>query len=457
MDKGSKLGNRRRMALADIPGNTASRRLDSWKEIAEYLGRDVRTATRWEAQGLPLHRVPGGKGTSVFAYTHEIDAWMAGPRSRASGALPPAPPPAAPSSVEPGPPPAMRRAGPAAIAAVAALALMATGAAAVARLAPAPLDPATLRAVATQTEVHVADASGTSRSIHYFKPGAQLISIAGARLEDLDRDGVQEVLLAVSNYTNQEARSIEGGEVLAMETTGGVRWRFAFDDAVSFASREFAGPWAFVDLQVRRSAAPSLVAVAAHDFVWWGALVAVLDNNGHRKGTFVNPGWIESVLWLESNRLAIGGFNNLRDEAVLALLDAEHLDGQAPGGAGTPYACTTCPPGSPLFYATFARSELNRVTASRFNRGRVSTLNDRILLTTSETGTEYSEVNAIYEFDRDLRLLTARYSDRYWDEHRRLELEGRISHTREACPDRDGPAAIHVWSGTEWTRIPTTR
>lgn len=53
-------------------------RLDSWKEIAEYLGRDVRTAMRWEQElGLPVHRVPGGLRRGVFAISEEIDAWIA--------------------------------------------------------------------------------------------------------------------------------------------------------------------------------------------------------------------------------------------------------------------------------------------------------------------------------------------------------------------------------------------
>jgi Tol biopolymer transport system component len=51
-------------------------RLDSWKEIATHLGRDVRTVIRWEKKGLPVHRVPGGKRQAVFAYTEEIDAWL---------------------------------------------------------------------------------------------------------------------------------------------------------------------------------------------------------------------------------------------------------------------------------------------------------------------------------------------------------------------------------------------
>jgi len=54
-------------------------RLDSWKEIADYLKRDVRTVRRWEkSRRLPVHRVPGGNRQSVFAYTEEIERWLQG-------------------------------------------------------------------------------------------------------------------------------------------------------------------------------------------------------------------------------------------------------------------------------------------------------------------------------------------------------------------------------------------
>lgn len=54
------------------------KRLDSWKEIADYLDRDLRTAIRWEQEkGLPVHR-PGGKRQAVFAFGDEIDAWFKG-------------------------------------------------------------------------------------------------------------------------------------------------------------------------------------------------------------------------------------------------------------------------------------------------------------------------------------------------------------------------------------------
>jgi tetratricopeptide (TPR) repeat protein len=52
------------------------RRLESWKEIAAYLGRDVRTAQRWERrEQLPVHRLQHSKRGSVYAYPVELDAW----------------------------------------------------------------------------------------------------------------------------------------------------------------------------------------------------------------------------------------------------------------------------------------------------------------------------------------------------------------------------------------------
>lgn len=50
--------------------------LNSWKEIADYLKRSVRTVQRWEARfGLPVrHRA--GKRTSVFAIQAELDSWL---------------------------------------------------------------------------------------------------------------------------------------------------------------------------------------------------------------------------------------------------------------------------------------------------------------------------------------------------------------------------------------------
>ncbi len=58
-------------------------RLDSWKEIAARLKRDMSTVQRWEKQeGLPVHRHLHNKRGSVYAYTSELDTWWDGRRQR---------------------------------------------------------------------------------------------------------------------------------------------------------------------------------------------------------------------------------------------------------------------------------------------------------------------------------------------------------------------------------------
>src|SRR6266700_1128454 len=52
-------------------------RLDSWKEIAAYLRRDVRTVQRWEKkEGLPVYRHQHDKLGSIYAYRAELTDWF---------------------------------------------------------------------------------------------------------------------------------------------------------------------------------------------------------------------------------------------------------------------------------------------------------------------------------------------------------------------------------------------
>jgi len=52
--------------------------LNSWKEVAAYMGRGVRTVQRWEATlGLPIHRAGSTERSPVLAFPRELDAWLA--------------------------------------------------------------------------------------------------------------------------------------------------------------------------------------------------------------------------------------------------------------------------------------------------------------------------------------------------------------------------------------------
>ena len=78
------------------PGsNEADRKLESWKEIAAYLGRTVRTAQRWEkTESLPVHRHHHDRQGTVFAHPAELEQWLS-ERTDGSGSATTAAPPGA--------------------------------------------------------------------------------------------------------------------------------------------------------------------------------------------------------------------------------------------------------------------------------------------------------------------------------------------------------------------------
>lgn len=60
--------------VSPVPLSPADR-LDSWKVIASYLAKDIRTVQRYEGEGLPVYRRQHEKHGSVYAYKSELDRW----------------------------------------------------------------------------------------------------------------------------------------------------------------------------------------------------------------------------------------------------------------------------------------------------------------------------------------------------------------------------------------------
>jgi len=82
---GRVLGDNRAMQVT-VNGSSGQERIDSWKSIAQYLGRSSRTVQRWHrTYGLPVHRL-GGDSSSVFAYTDELEKWLRNRDSVVNGA-----------------------------------------------------------------------------------------------------------------------------------------------------------------------------------------------------------------------------------------------------------------------------------------------------------------------------------------------------------------------------------
>lgn len=421
--------------------NDRGERLDSWKAIAAYLGRDVGTVRRWErTRGLPVHRVPGGKGSSVFAHTAEVDQWLkSAPQEPASTDDAVADP------GESAPRPVWWF-----VAAAAALVAMV---AAIWIVRQPRIDPARLQVHLTDRGLTAADGDGRQLWVHRLDDEYRHIASPVSETVRIVGGDDPAVFYITSQRIRRTDNTGDGGELTSLDPAGTPRFTFRFFDTVQFGGTNFTAPWAITAFSIEDSA-PRRLAVAAHHWVWSPSLIAILDDKGNRLGTYANHGWIEQLQWIARDRLVFGGFHESRNGGLVGLLDPADLDAQTPEEPGSRDYCVTCGKNQPLRLAVMPRSEVNLATQSRFNRAIVERMGDRIVVRTVEFPPLDGQgaADAIYEFTASLELVSASYSQRYWETHDRLERDGTLDHGRATCPSKGGPPAIHLWArDSGWT------
>jgi hypothetical protein len=406
-------------------------RLDSWKAIAAFLGRDEGTARRWErTRGLPVHRVPGGKGSSVFAFTGEIDVWLRSARQE---------------SADPAQPVAQPRSGAwrwlAASTAVVILLFLGW------QMQRSSASSPDFSLKQSDRAITAIDAQGRELWVHRMDEAYRHEhSTIGAAARVLGGPA-PGVFFATSSSVRRTDDAIESGALTALGTDGRLRWSFRFAETLTFRGQPFGPPWGLTTFAVE-DASPRRIAVAAHHWTWGPSVLTILDDNGNRAGTFANDGWIEQLAWIDKDHLAFGGFSESKNGGMVGLVDPAKLDGQSPEPVGSPHHCTNCGANLPLRMAVMPRSEVNLVTQSRFNRAIVEKRNDRLIVRTVEFPAldDQGVGDAIYEFSLSLELVSATYSQRYWEIHDGLEREKKVDHGRAGCPFKNGPTEIHTWS-----------
>ena len=419
-----------------------SPRLTSWKEIAAYLGRDVRTVLRWHKhRGLPVHRVPGGRRGGVFAYTDELEQWLGRDRpaltadesedESESGARRP-----------PG-----RRLLYVTLGSVAAASLLIL-AVAVPRLSPQPV---TAIAIAGSRLVAY-DLRAREVWSYPLPPGAALLSGSHRYvMADLDGDATSEIVVPVRMPDPASGRGSD--VILCLEQNGRLRWKIELGDRLTFRTGEFSPPWRIRDLALVRTPAGPRIAVVAHHDVWWPSFIATFDGNGRSHDRFVNAGWLVSLAATPDGRhLVASGVNNARGTAAVVVLDSDALTGRSPEAQDSPFYCESCAAGAPARYLTLARTEISVAVGRMPFDSSVSLQPDGGWLVRVSQDPANSGVEALYHLSPAFVLARAGVSDIYWDVHRRLEQEGRLGHRAEACPERQG-LPVHSWTNGAWKDV----
>ena len=242
--------------------------LQSWKEIATFLGVTVRSVQRWESDGLPVYRQGDGRKARVFAYPDELKQWLeAGglrerePASEAVAAPPENPPP------RHWIPRKAWWASAAMAVALAAVVLWRTG---VLPAAPVPahwtMDGSTLRVL------DAAERLCWEKTLPPFGPAFDARVQDKVVIADIDGDGRTEVLLSYVPAGHEQA-----GRLMCFDHRGRLRWQSRFGAARTFGTRQFDANYIGVFVKPVTAGGRRLLLTVANHHIWYPAQAALLD------------------------------------------------------------------------------------------------------------------------------------------------------------------------------------
>jgi hypothetical protein len=461
-----------------MPENpSAHGRLDSWKEIADYLKRDVRTVIRWEKEKrLPVHRVPGGLRQSVFAYANEIDDWL---EKGAMGlALSPQQSANAASVIQE--PSALERQVGVATAPQArprsTYLVLALGIGLVAVIlgwlvftTHTVRSNPPLRIDFTANSIQAFDAQSRLIWTHkfpkpldldYLKQVERLTDLV--RIADLDGDSEPEVLVTVPFAPGPNSNDFFQMELDCFSSSGKPLWSYVAHEKFQFGNYSLEGPWNVTDVLVSSQATKAVIWVSLGHYKWGNSFVVQLDPaTGKDVLRFVNTGVLYKLNEVQiagRQYLLAAGFNNEYAAGSLAVMDESKAFAVSPQTTGTRHKCVSCPQGDTDYYFIFPRSEMNLRQNLWEDSVHSITVNGEEIETEKWEG--YSPELGLAPEGRPMGMreyyvfhtlptiqpFSFRFSSDYDMLHRELEKEHKLNHTLESCPERLHPKPVKVWT-----------
>jgi hypothetical protein len=466
-----------------------SGRLDGWKDISAYLNRSVRTVQRWESQhGLPIRRKGQPGGEVVYAFRDEIDAWLRTDGARSADAVASgddagsgAAPVAQPGVI--GAPARRVSARFVTIAVLLCLALFVPvwtvhsgfrqgsdrGGAGQSGALQADGQPA--RWEPTAAGVRLLDLDGQPvcdvrfdepfvLDVYRTYPEERRLAAdrSGYRkhqrelplvqIVDVDGDGWREAAVIVK--TLDETKT----SLRLYDRACRLRWEYAPYLGVRFGGESYAPPFHFLWVVATPTAG------GGHD-LWlslrhrqhFPSALQRISPDRRVLGTYWHPGQITVV---EAGPLGgrevvlVGGVNNERRKAFLALLEKEHFGGVGPAEAER-YRCTSCAPGVPhLAYVLFPDAELAGLSLGMTSVAETEMHSDWLTVNVSQNGWGHgpSSVTAMtaYDLGPDLRPFRWSYTDAYAWVHDRLFEAGQVS-TRFDASKAKPLVPLEMWDG----------
>ncbi len=408
------------------------RELVGWKEIADYLRLNVRTAQKWEAEkGLPVRRYSGEKGR-VFSYADEIDAWKEGQITPAGGLW-------------------RWRFKPLLVGVVSLGAVGVSGALLLTNRAGPPAD----------YQVwgdNLVALDGRGRQAWTYRlprsPQAEAYEDAASRSHaawfgDLDGDSRTEMLF---RYTPADSANV-GTWLYCLSEDGRLKWQFHPGQRVSTATGGFSDAYriaAFVPASLPGRPGQHLVVTGFHSWSWPNQVV-LLSPEGKVAGEYWHSGHLLHLGLADVDgdgvdEILAGGVNNGRRRATLVVLDPRRLAGASVQPPGDPTQLQGFAPGTEKMIIYFPRTCITDATRQAYNRVKdINVAAAFVDVVVVQGIRELQDPYLIYRFDRNLNLLGVTPPDDFTVQHRELERAGKLHHAL-------GPKDFEQWKKIEVIR-----
>jgi hypothetical protein len=398
--------------------------LTSWKEIAAYLDRDVRTCIRWEkALGLPVHRLEPDSKAKVFAYKDEVDRWI---QARSGPGSPPR-----------GPIPAMKPGGllfviPALFVLAAAAYFLVPGF----KKDAVPADFHIRESVLVVTNARgaelwhydtgLADLEGETFYREHFqdkKRGLDYVPVWPCiSFKDINRDGRIETL-----FSTQTRSEVGEGLLLCFDAKGHELWRFAAGRELAFGGKIHRREYRIFGFDVTDYNGDGKLEVLVLSFHKpdWPCQVALLDAAGSLAGEYWNSGYLMDAVSGDIDgdgvkEMALSGVNNEYRRGCVVIFRAGDVQGCSPQ-TDDAYRSPALLPGRQTAYILFPNPDFHHLLGQQGDAVNYLWVHDGGGITGMTNDTQI-----FFDLNRRLECTSATLSHYARNIYARLAEEGRV-------------------------------
>lgn len=425
--------------------------LESWKEISEYLNRDIKTCQRWEKKsGLPIHRIEGYSKSRVFAYRQELDKWF---QEKFTNSINHSHQKVKKFSK---------------IGFILALACMTIAAAAIYLIIscenPKEIDDFRIegskliflnsknnKIAEFDTKVDGLKFSGHYKQyadIRSFEHEANFLPLFIKK--DLNNDGKKEFLFAV--YTDERT---DADKIYCFSYEGKKMWGFKAGKVQKYGEKIYADDYHVLGIgadDLNQDGKLEIIVLAAH-LSEFPSQMALLDCDGNVMGEYWNSGHFTDYCFFDTDNdkikeIILTGQNEEFMEPCCIILDFNHIKGFSPQNKSQ-YQCSEY---------TFSREKyyllLPIEAARKLVKDKIAPI--RIDYSTENTDEFLTFKNLIaYYFDSNMQLKNIKLIRRAYLDHRKYRRAGTITKEPDQIISELMEEGVLYYDGKGWVREPT--